>query len=325
MAMELEEGFIVAASCIGFISVCKAFINFVRWVWVMFLRSPKNLKDYGSWAIVTGSAQGIGKVLALELASKGLNLVLIDKNHSALEATSNEIHEEFGGRVEIKNMVIDLAKLSGKEIANAIEDGIRGLDVGVLINNAGIGYPYARFFHEVDLELMENIIKVNLGAVTWVTRVVLPGMLKKKKGAILNISSNSSQLPSFPLYTLYSTTKAYISMFSRCISLEYKQQGIDIQCQIPFFVATSLTKHLRGLSWFMSSPEKFSKASVRWIGYEPVCNPYWWHSVQWFILRVASPDELLNAIIYWICIRVRKRGQMKEAQSKKMHQQENAS
>ncbi|KAM5568045.1 very-long-chain 3-oxoacyl-CoA reductase 1-like [Rosa sericea] len=316
MAMELQEGFIVAASCIGFISVCKAFINFVRWVWVMFLRPPKNLKDYGSWAIVTGSAQGIGKVLALELASKGLNLVLIDKNHSALEATSNEIHGEFGGKVEIKNMVIDLAKLSGEEIAKAIEEGIKGLDVGVLINNAGIAYPYARFFHEVDLELMENIIKVNLGAATWVTRAVLPGMLKKKKGAIVNIGSSSANLPSFPLYTLYSTTKAYISMFSRCISLEYKQQGIDIQCQTPLFVATRLTKHVKGPSWLMASPEKFSKASVRWIGYEPLCNPYWWHSVQWFILRVASPDVLLNAISYWIGIRIRKRGQMKEAQSK---------
>ncbi|KAL6193215.1 hypothetical protein ACLB2K_034299 [Fragaria x ananassa] len=167
--MELQEAFIVAASCIGFISVCKAFVNFVRWVWVMFLRPPKNLKDYGSWGIVTGSAQGIGK---------------------------------------IKSMVIDLAKLRGEEIANAIEEEIKGLDVGVLINNVGMAYPYARFFHEVDLELMENIIKLNLGAATWVTRAVLPGMLKKKKGAIVNISSNSAHLPSFPLYTLYSTTEA---------------------------------------------------------------------------------------------------------------------
>ncbi|XP_050375114.1 very-long-chain 3-oxoacyl-CoA reductase 1-like [Argentina anserina] len=324
MAMELQEAFIVAASCIGFISVCKAFINVVRWVWVMFLRPPKNLKDYGSWGIVTGSAQGIGKVLAIELASKGLNLVLLDKNRSALEATCNEILEQFGGKVEIKSMIIDLAKLSGEEIANAIEEEIKELDVGVLINNAGMAYPYARFFHEVDLELMENIIKLNLVAATWVTKAVLPGMLKKKKGAILNISSISAYLPSNPLYTLYSTTKAYISVFSRCISLEYKQKGIDIQCQTPLCVATRMTKHLNGPSWLMASPEKFCKASVRWIGYEPMCNPYWWHSVQWFIFRVATPDVLLNAISYWICIRISKKGQMKEAQIKKMHQQESS-
>ncbi|KAL6193216.1 hypothetical protein ACLB2K_034300 [Fragaria x ananassa] len=110
MAMELQEAFIVTAICIGFISVCKAFINFVRWVWIMFLRPSKNLKDYGSWAIVTGSAQGIGKVLAFELASKGLNLFLIDRNHSALEATCNEILIESGGKVEFRSMVIDLAK-----------------------------------------------------------------------------------------------------------------------------------------------------------------------------------------------------------------------
>lgn len=147
-------------------------------------------------------------MLAFELASMGLNLVLIDKNHSALEATCNEILENFGGNVQIKSMVIDLAKLRGEEIANAIEEEIKGLHVGVLINNVGMAYPYARFFHEVDLELMENIIKLNLGAATWVTRAVLPGMLKKKKEAIVNISSISAHLPSFPLYTLYSTTKA---------------------------------------------------------------------------------------------------------------------
>ena len=86
------------------------------------------------------------------------------------------------------------------------------------------------------------------------------------------------------------------------------------QMQTPLLVATSMTKHVNGPSWLMASPEKFSKASVRWIGYEPMCNPYWWHSVQWFILHVASPpDVLLNAISYWIFLRI-----------KTMHEQEDA-
>ena len=105
-------------------------------------------------------------------------------------------------------MVIDLAKSSGEEIANAIEKGIEGLDVGVLVNNAGTSYPYARYFHEVDLELMENIIKVNVGGATWATKIVLSGMLKKKKGAILNIGSMTAHLPSWPLDTVYAATNA---------------------------------------------------------------------------------------------------------------------
>ncbi|KAI5352162.1 hypothetical protein L3X38_005053 [Prunus dulcis] len=313
--MEFQEIFIVATSTVGFISLCKPIISFLRWVWVVFLRPPKNLKDYGSWALITGSTDGIGKALAFEMASKGLNLVLVGRNPSKLEATSTELHEKCGGQIQIKNIVIDLAKFSGEEIENAIEEGIKGLDVGILINNAGVAYPYARFFHEVDLELMESTMKVNIEGATWVTKAVLPIMLKKKKGAIVNIGSASSEiLPSYPLYTVYAASKAYISMFSKSISLEYKKHGIDVQCQIPMLVATKMTK-LKPSSFFVASPEMYSKASMRWIGYEHLCTPYWGHSVQWLIIHVL-PDVLLNAIILRYFIGMRRRGQLKESQNK---------
>ncbi|XP_004310170.1 PREDICTED: very-long-chain 3-oxoacyl-CoA reductase 1-like [Fragaria vesca subsp. vesca] len=316
--MELQEAFIVAASCLGFFSVCKALFKFVRWIWVMFLRPTKNLKKYGSWVIITGSTDGIGKALAFKLASKGLNIVLVGRNPSKLEATSKEIREKYNHeQVETKSIVVDLAKATGGEIARTIEEGIKGLDVGILINNAGINYPYARYFHEVDRELMENMLKVNMEAVTWVTKAVLPGMLEKKKGAIVNIGSAASQDPSVPLYTLYAATKSYIEVFSRCIHLEYKQYGIDIQCQVPRFVGTEMTKDLKKSVPLMMVPtERFRKASIRWIGYEHLCNPYWLHSVQGFIVH-AAPDALVNAITFWICSGIRKRGQMKDSSAVK--------
>ena len=90
-----------------------------------------------------------------------------------------------------------------------MEEAIDGLDIGLLVNGAGLAYPYARFFHEVDLELMDAIIKVNLEGATWITKAVLPTMIKKKKGAIVNIGSGSTVvLPSYPLVTLYAATKA---------------------------------------------------------------------------------------------------------------------
>ncbi|KAL6188142.1 hypothetical protein ACLB2K_039536 [Fragaria x ananassa] len=321
--MELPQFFIVAATTIGFISVCKSLINFVTWVWVMFFRPSKNLKKYGSWAIITGSTDGIGKALAFEMAAKGLNLVLVGRDPSKLEATSHGINEKFGHQVEIKNILMDLAKLSGEDIARVIEEGIKGLDVGVLVNNAGVAYPYAKYFHEVDLELMESITKVNIEAATWVSRAVIPGMLKKKRGAIVNIGSGSSVIvPSYPLYTVYAASKAYLAVFTRCTSLEYKQQGIDIQCQIPIFVATKMTK-LKASSFLIASPEMYSKASIRCIGYEHLCTPYWGHSVQWFIAR-ALPDAILNASILWYFLGMRKRGQLKESRIKKMQQQKKA-
>lgn len=84
--------------------------------------------------------------------------LLVDRNPSKLEATSNEIRARFGDQqVDIKNVVADFATLSGPEISKAIEGSIKELDVGVLINNiAGVSYPNARFFHEVDWKMTES-------------------------------------------------------------------------------------------------------------------------------------------------------------------------
>ncbi|EEF47584.1 very-long-chain 3-oxoacyl-CoA reductase 1 [Ricinus communis] len=312
--MELQDFILLTVSGIGFISLIKQTFTFLNWVWAMFLRPAKNLKQqYGSWAVITGSTDGIGKALAFELASKGLNLVLVGRSPSKLEDTSKEIQERNGkkSQVLIKTIVLDLARTSGEEISRKIEDCIEGLDVGVLINNAGLAYPYARFFHEVDLELTESLIKVNTEGATWVTKAVIPFMLKKKKGAILNIGSGSSFIiPSYPLNAIYASTKAYLAMFSSCISLEYKDQGIDIQCQIPLFVATKMTR-IKKSNLIIASPKMYAKASIRWIGYEKLCTPFWSHSVQWLILK-ALPEELLDRSLFRHYIGLRKKGMEKE-------------
>ncbi|KAF4378722.1 hypothetical protein F8388_006173 [Cannabis sativa] len=303
--MELEDFTIPIVTAIGFISVLKSSVKFLRWVWVMFLRSPKNLKEYGSWAVVTGATDGIGKALAFELASKGLNLVLVGRNPSKLQTTSMEIISSSSS-VEVKTLVVDLAKCSGKQIVEIIDKEIKGLDVGILVNNAGLAYPYPRFFLDVDLELMEDIFKVNMESATWMVLSVLPGMLRKKKGAILNIGSASSTIvPSYPLFTLYAATKAY---FISSLSL------LPLYNWIPVFVATKMTK-LKESSIFIASPETYSKASVRSIGYEQICTPYWAHSLQWFIAN-ALPDTLLNWGILSYFVAVNKVAKLKESKKK---------
>ncbi|KAK0574410.1 hypothetical protein LWI29_023282 [Acer saccharum] len=315
--MEFQALILSTVSIIGFVSLCKPVLNFFTWVWRMFLRPPKNLKDYGSWAVVTGSTDGIGKALAFELAEKGLNLVLVGRNVSKLEATSNEIRERSISNkenrvVDVRTLVVDMEKLTGVEIAKKVEEGIEGLDVGVLVNNAGVAYPYARFFHEVDQELMESVLKVNMDGTTWVTKAVIPVMLKKKKGAIVNIGSGSSVVvSSYPLYSIYAATKAYLAMFSRSIYMEYKEKGIDVQCQIPLFVATKMSKFKKS-TFFIPSPEMYSKASLRWIGYEHLCLPYWPHSLQWTLLR-ALPDSLLIWFNFRLFLEQRKKGLMKDS------------
>ncbi|KAI3452635.1 hypothetical protein Pfo_009299 [Paulownia fortunei] len=310
--MELQNTILLIAACLGFITLSKFLLNTLVWIWIMFLRPGKNLKEYGSWALVTGSTDGIGKALAFELASKGLNLVLIGRNPSKLQVTSKEIEQKYCG-VAIKTVVIDFSSCRGDEIARIIEEETRGLDLGILINNVGLAYPYARFLHEVDLELMESVVRVNVEGTTWVTKTVITGMLEKRKGAIVNIGSGSSAVvSSYPLYTIYAATKAYVAMLSKSISLEYKQHGIDVQCQIPLLVATKMAS-IKKSSLFIPSPEAYSKASIRWIGqHDHICVPYWPHALQACIMCLL-PDPLLDWCLFRYLLGMRARGRRKDS------------
>ncbi|CAN1314245.1 Very-long-chain 3-oxoacyl-CoA reductase 1 [Linum perenne] len=293
---HLQSLTITSLTLIGFILLLKRITTLLNWIWIMFFRHPKNLLDYGAWAVITGPTDGIGRAIAFELASKGLNLVLVGRNPSKLTTTAGEITSRFG--TETKIVVVDFAAIRGAEILEAVTKGIEGLDVGILFNNAGICYPFAKFFDEVDPTVVESVLRVNMEAPTWVIRAVVPAMLRKGKGAVVNIGSGSSVVvPSYPLVTVYAATKArYLAMLSRSLSLEYKQYGIDIQCQIPLVVATKMTK-MRKSNIIVPSTTEYAKASLRFVGYEEICCPYWSHYLQWTLLNIL-PDAFVNWLTF---------------------------
>lgn len=205
--LKAQPFWVLVLFAFGSLSLLKCSLSFLKWVYVNFLRPGKNLKKYGSWALVTGPTDGIGKGFAFQLARKGLNLILVGRNPDKLKDVSDSIQAKFG-KTQIKTVVVDFTGDLSEGIQR-ITEAIEGLDVGVLVNNVGISYPYARFFHEVDEELLKNLIKVNVEGTTKVTQAVLPGMLQRKRGAIVNIGSGAAiVIPSDPLYAVYAATKA---------------------------------------------------------------------------------------------------------------------
>ncbi|XP_065873797.1 very-long-chain 3-oxoacyl-CoA reductase-like protein At1g24470 [Euphorbia lathyris] len=286
----------LSISFLGFLSFLTSSFTLLNWLFKTFLRPPKNLNQtYGSWALITGATDGIGKAFAHQLAKQGLNLVLLGRNSTKLTNVKNEIESESPNS-EIRTLICDFSSGDGIEIERRIKEGVEGLDLGVLINNAGITYPQASFFHEIDEEAWMEIVRVNLEGTTRVTRAVLDGMIRRKRGAIVNIGSGSAiVVPSHPLFTVYAATKAYIDQLSRCLYVEYKSYGIDVQCQVPLYVATKMTSRVARIektSMFVPSAIEYAKAAIYHIGYEERCTPYWPHSLQWFFASLVPPSFL---------------------------------
>uniref|UniRef100_A0A0E0K1Z3 B-keto acyl reductase n=1 Tax=Oryza punctata TaxID=4537 RepID=A0A0E0K1Z3_ORYPU len=310
-----QPAWALALAGVGLLAAARAALRLALWLYAAFLRPGKPLRRrYGAWAVVTGATDGIGRAMAFRLAASGLGLVLVGRSPEKLASVSEEIRGRYP-KVEVRTFVLDFAAEGLAAGVEGLREAIRGLEVGVLVNNAGVSYPYARYLHEVDEELMRTLIRVNVEGVTRVTHAVLPGMVERKRGAIVNIGSGSSSvMPSDPLYSVYAATKAYVDQFSRCLYVEYKSKGIDVQCQVPLYVATKMAS-IRKSSFFVPSADTYARAAIRHIGYEPRCTPYWPHSVMWFLISVL-PESLIDSIRLGMCIKIRKKGQAKDAKKK---------
>lgn len=205
--LRSQPSWVLLLSSVGAAIALKLSSSLLHWLYVAFLRPPKNLLDYGQWAVVTGSTDGIGKALAFELARRGLNLVLVGRNSHKLSQVASAIQAETP-TVEVETVIVDFnGDLS--EGIRRLESAIRGLDVGVLVNNAGLTYDHGTFLHEDLEEVWRKILKVNVEGFTAVTSVVLPAMQFRKRGAVVNIGSGSSTvIPSHPLFSVYAASKA---------------------------------------------------------------------------------------------------------------------
>jgi len=279
--------------------------------YVTFFRGAKNLKKYGEWAIVTGCTDGIGKAIAEELAKKGMNLVLISRTQSKLNEQAGNIETKF--KVKTIAVAVDFSS-SLPNYLDPVKAAIKDLDVGILVNNVGMAYDHAEYFHLVDKEKIQQIIHMNVSGTTLMTYMVIPGMVERKRGAIINVSSASS-LVSEPLYAVYTGTKAFINNFSEALHYEYKKYNIHVQAQLPGLVTSKLSKVSRA-SFFIPSPVAYAKSFISNIGYEPINITYWTHALQ-FGVALSLPRAFLSNTLLNRGLDIRNRAYKKKAAANK--------
>ncbi len=185
------------------------------------------MKSYkNKFVLVTGASGGIGKALAIDLASRGAELLLTARSKEQLEAVAMEI-EEKGSKAHI--FIEDLAQAgSGKRLHQQVIAA--DLNVDLLINNAGYG-RWGRFgeFQRDDYAAM---IQLNITSLTDLCHLFMPDMVDKGEGGVINIGSSASFLP-VPYASVYSSTKAYVLMLSEALRYEYASSNVRVMASCP--------------------------------------------------------------------------------------------
>ncbi len=185
------------------------------------------------YALITGGSKGIGKAIALQLASKGNDLLLIARNEIELQQASEEIRIKYG--IEVDFLAIDLS------LTNAADDIFKwtvenNYTIHILVNNAGFGV----FGNFIDIPLHEQMkmLEVNMGTLVKLCHLFATSLKAHPKAYILNISSTAA-FQALPTLALYAASKSFVLSFSRAINYELKNTSVGVTCVCPGPVETN--------------------------------------------------------------------------------------
>lgn len=226
----------------------------------------------GRRALVTGASSGIGEAFATRLARDRYDLTLVARDQERLEARAEKLRSDFGVGVVV--LPADLTKTAAlRKVERAIAADER---LEILVNNAGFGTMGQ--FAELDIAVEENEIRLNVLALVRLTRAALPGMLARRRGAIINVSSMAGLQPG-PTTTTYSATKAYVNSFTEGLHEEIQGSGVQVQALCPGFTRTEFqqranidTTALPAIAW-MNADEVVDASLAGLNGGDVVCVP----------------------------------------------------
>jgi short-subunit dehydrogenase len=182
-------------------------------------------------ALITGASTGIGAIYADRLARRGFDLILVARNKTRLDALAKRLKSESGGSVETI-----AADLNDKADLARIETTLRGnAGITLLVNNAGVGA--AGPLLNSDVEKMDEMIRLNVGALTRLTYAAVPGFVARGGGSIINIASVVAISPE-TLNGVYGGSKAFVLAFSQSLQHELTDKGVRVQAVLPGATAT---------------------------------------------------------------------------------------
>lgn len=241
---------------------------------------PIDLLSFGSWAIITGGSNGIGRGYAIALAKRKVNVFLISNEEEKLKNLCKYLTETY--QIKAEYLFFDYSKTDYSPIEKSISSKSWKHNIGILINNVGVDIlPNTIFSHEIEKQGFKGItskcntaLNINCLSQAAMTALILPILEAKNKGIILSLSSVASLTPVGGMQ-LYSGTKSFNHFFSRAISKEiaHSNSGIIVQTVKPTFVRTNMSNGFLAknkgsfIDRHVEDAETFSEYAVRTIGF----------------------------------------------------------
>ncbi|XP_033503923.1 inactive hydroxysteroid dehydrogenase-like protein 1 [Epinephelus lanceolatus] len=246
--------------------------------------SKKLTQRFGDWAVVYGASEPVAKAYAEELARHGISIIFVTQNHTSVRETAASLSQSYG----VETVVV-LADFSLDQAASkTIKEAMRGKDIGFLVNCVeSMSSPQSLI--EVPEQALLDLLNKNVAVATLMTRLVLPGMVERSRGAVVNISSGACCRP-LPGRVTLTASAGYMDQLSRALHLEYSGRGIFVQSLIPFQIASSeqqpsTSTQASTPGWFAPKPEVYARHAISTLGVTNRTTGYWPHTLQYGLMR----------------------------------------
>jgi short-subunit dehydrogenase len=204
------------------------------------------------YALITGASKGIGRAIAENLATRGINVLLVARSEELLQQVAGEISSRYKAKVDW--LALDLSTATAPQ---KVLDWSRakGYDVNILVNNAGYGLSGP--FEKYTLEEHWNMMQLNMSTLVGLTRLFLPDLHRRSRAYILNIAS-SAAYQAVPKLSLYAATKAFVLAFSRGLHQELQGSPVSVTCVSPGATDTDFPNRAQLGAKGLKAAEKFN-------------------------------------------------------------------
>ena len=226
-------------------------------------------EKYGPWALVTGANAGIGKAIAHELASRGINIVGVARRKDLLDQLERDLVISYG--IDVRTIQADLTDTS---TIGMIEQATSDIEIGLVVPNAGV--EMSGDFVDTSLQANERMLQLNVNAPMQMARVFGEKMAKRGRGGIL-FTSSLFGYQGIPYVANYAATKAYILSLGEALNVELKTHGVDVTVLSPGLTDTDMPANMpvnfSRMPILKDTPERVARVGINALGRKATVVP----------------------------------------------------